>query len=206
VTGQNDPLVTRSETVEVHRLIRLRVNGNSVLMNTRPVRTNVRASYRFKGRQRGSRAGKDETSERRNGWKDQPRFHGERIRSCVENGRDFLKRGVAGALPHPERRNLYLVRTFGNGGKRIRDCEREVIMAMNADARGAVAKGRHCSFQVRDKACEFRRKRVANGVRDIDDAGTGLGDGVAVFREKRDIGAGRVLSAHFYFARKPDGE
>ena len=103
---------------------------------------------------------------------------------------DLLERAVAGALADPVDRALDLARAGQQSRVGVGDGEPEVVVAVDREA--DVAQRRRQLVQALEVARVLLRRRVADGVGDVDHVGA-LGDGdLADLGREIDIGAGRV--------------
>ena len=113
----------------------------------------------------------------------------------LERHDDFLKRGVAGALADAVDGALDLPGAGEDGGEGIGGGEAEVVVAVDADDR-AVDVGDFAA-DGRDEFEEFGRRRVADGVGDIDGDGAGVNDGGEDLDDVVGIRPARVLAGKF---------
>ncbi len=102
---------------------------------------------------------------------------------------DLFERAVAGAFSDAVDGAFDLARAGFDGGERVGDCETKIVMTVDADD-GGIAERLH---DATNQFAVFFGSGVADGVGNIDGAGSGGDDGPRNLFEVIGIGAGSVF-------------
>ena len=112
---------------------------------------------------------------------------------CLEGHHDLLEGSVPGPLADAVDRNLRLTSAGLQTGERVRGGHAEVVVAVDGD--DGVFDSPDLFLEAGDGFGEFRRRRVADGVRDVDGPRAGLDGRLDHLAEKIELGATGVLGA-----------
>ena len=105
---------------------------------------------------------------------------------------DFFQRGVAGALADAVDGAFDLARAGAHAGERIRHRHAEIVVAMHREAR--LVGIRHALAHHLEQREIFLRRRVADGVGNVDRGGAGLDRRLDAAAQEIELGAGAVLA------------
>ena len=113
---------------------------------------------------------------------------GQHVAARLDRHHDLFQRGVAGALAEAVDRALDLARAADHAGERVGDRQAEVVVAVGREDR--LVGVRHPLEQHPDERAELLRRRVADGVGDVDRGGARLDRRLDHAAEEIVLGAG----------------
>jgi hypothetical protein len=124
---------------------------------------------------------------------------GHPVLAHLERHDDLLDRGVAGALADAVDRALDLPRAAAHRGQRVGDTEAEVIVAVRAEHDRVGV--RHALADRLEELEDLVRRRVADGVGQVDRAGAGLDHRLDHAAQEVHVAAGGVLGRELHVER-----
>src|SRR5437773_958563 len=126
-----------------------------------------------------------------------------KVCACAQAHDDLLQRGVPGPLADAVDRAFDLASAFHNCRQGIPDRHAEIVMAMHRNNR--LLDIWYILANAANQHPEFLRRRVSDGVWDIDGGGTGRNDGLQHLIQILWIGAGGVHRGEFHVFDVPSG-
>ena len=121
----------------------------------------------------------------------------------VQRHHDLFERGVPSALADAVDGHLNLSRTVLDRGQRVGRCQTKVIMTVCGD--DDVFRTRDILPDAGDQAAEFCRRRVADGVRDVERLGAGFDRDREHLMEELGIRAAGILGRKLDVGAKAAG-
>src|SRR5699024_7516889 len=120
------------------------------------------------------------------------------------NSHDNLFEGcIARAFSNSVDRALNLLGTIADGHQRVSYCYAQIIMTMNAYC--SLVNVGHVFTDIANQLPKFPGHGIADGIRNVNDTGSGIDDGLENFIQKFRITAGSVFSGKLYFVAELPG-
>src|SRR5699024_4814188 len=116
---------------------------------------------------------------------------------------DLLEGCIAGAFSNSVDRALNLLGTIADGHQRVGYCHAQIIMTMNTYR--SLVNIWHVFTDIANQLPKLPRHGIADGIRNVNDTGSGIDDGLENFVQEFRITAGSVLSRKLYFVAELPG-
>ncbi len=117
--------------------------------------------------------------------------YAEIVAARAERHHHFLERGVAGPFADAVDSALHLARAVANAGERVGHGQAQIVVAVDAD--DGPRDIRHILPDGANQRAELLRHGIARGVRNVDDGGAGVDDGLEHLEQVGRIGAAGVF-------------